>query len=70
MKEVFQNYEHYEKWMWENWRSRTRELNDSILKSKLMIEIKNNFTGESHRLLTKEEFYEKQSKEFIFIPDL
>lgn len=69
MKEVFQNYEHYGRWIWENWRSRTRELNDSILQSKLMIERENNCTGESHRLLTKEEFYEMESKGFIFIPD-
>lgn len=69
MKEEFKSYEHYRKWIWENWRCRTRELHDSILQSKLLIERENNCTGESYRLLTKEEFLEMQSKGVVFIPD-
>jgi len=68
MKEVFQNYEHYGKWIWENWQSKTRELDNAILQSNLMIERKNNCNGETHRLLTKEEFDEKEINGFIFVP--
>ena len=68
MKEVFQNYEHYVKWIWENWESKTRELDSAILKSNLMIERKNNCNGESHRFLSKDEFLEKEREGFIFVP--
>ncbi len=68
MKEVFQNYEHYHKWIWDNWEEKTRELDQEILKLNLMVERKNNCNGESHRLLTKTEFLEMEKNGFIFVP--
>lgn len=69
MKEVFQNYEHYANWISENWESKSKELDNKILESDLLIERENNCNGETHRFLSKSEFKEKESKGFIFIPN-
>jgi len=65
MREVFQCYEHYGKWIWENWHEKTRELDELIIQSKLMVEIDINCTGESYRILTKEEFKKMESNGYI-----
>ena len=70
MKEVFQTYEHYANWILENWQEKSEELNNIILQSGLLIERINNCTGETHRYLSKEEFLQKETKGFIFIPSI
>ncbi len=70
MKEVFQNYEHYANWISNNWESKSTELDKLILEYGLLIEKEYNCTGQTHRALTKKEFNEKESKGFIFIPNL
>ncbi len=70
MKEVFQNYEHYANWICENWESKSKELDNLILESDLLIEKEVNCNGETHRALTKKEFNELESKGFIFVPKI
>lgn len=67
MLEHFQSYEHYKKWINENWeRYYWKDL--AIIQSGLMVERKTNCNGEAYRSLTKAEFYEKSNESFISIP--
>lgn len=67
MEEVFQNYEHFQEWILKNWETDS-VLDGLIIKNGLMVERKNNCNGESYRMLTKYEFNELDSQNFIRIP--
>lgn len=70
MEEVFQHYSHYAVWVLNNWEEKSKELDNLILQSGLLIEKEVNCNGETHRVLTKSEFNELESKGFVFIPKL
>ena len=69
MEEVFQNFKHYTDWISRNWQT-DRVLDSVIIKNELMIERKVNCNGEVYRMLTKEEFNERDSQNFIKIPTI
>ena len=67
MEEVFQNYEHFKEWILKNWET-DKVLDSVIIKNRLMIQRENNCNGEPYRMLTREEFIERDSQGFIKIP--
>lgn len=69
MEEVFQNYEHFKEWIFKNWQT-DKVLDSVIIKNKLMIERKFNCNGKPYRMLSKEEFNEQDSQNFIKIPTI
>lgn len=69
MEEVFQNFEHFKEWILKNWKT-DKVLDSVIVKNGLMVERKNNCSGEAYRMLTKEEFNERDSQNFIKIPTI
>lgn len=60
MEEVFQNYDHFKEWILKNWQT-DKVLDSVIIKNELMV-------GEPYRMLTKQEFNERDSRNFIKIP--
>lgn len=69
MEEVFQSFEHYKDWLLQNWH-KDKILDKIILANKLIIEKEKPSDGESFRMMTKEEFIQMESKNFIKIPVL
>jgi hypothetical protein len=67
MEEVFQNFEHYKKWIANNW-EQSETLDSLIIKFDLVVERQNNCNGEPYRMLTKEEFDKRDSEDFVKIP--
>jgi hypothetical protein len=59
MEGIFQDYKHYVKWIEDNYESTNRELTVFIEENGLLMRRKCNLTGEEFRLLTKEEFENK-----------
>lgn len=69
MEEVFQSFEHYKDWLLQNWH-KDKILDKIILANKLIIEKEKPSDGVSFRMMTKEEFIQMESKNFIKIPVL
>ena len=69
MEEVFQNFEHFKEWILKNWET-DRVLDSVIIKNGLMVEKEYNCSGESYRMLTREEFNKLDSENFIIIPTI
>lgn len=67
MKEVFQNYEHYSKWMIQNWNYQTTDLDKKIIENGLLVKIEHH-NENAFRLMFKSEFKEKEKIGFIFVP--
>lgn len=68
MEGIFQDYNHYVKWIEDNYKSTNRELTVFIEENGLLMRRKYNLTGEEFRLLTKEEFEIKNKENFLKIP--
>lgn len=62
MEGIFQDYKHYVNWIEDNYESTNRELIVFIEENGLLMRRKCNLNGEEFRLLTKEEF-ENKNKE-------
>lgn len=69
MEEVFQDYSHYLSWIFSNWK-RDEVLDSVIIKNRLLVYRKNNCSGESYRVLKKEEFLEMENERFVKIPNI
>lgn len=69
MEEVFQNYEHFKEWIIKNWET-DKVLDSVIIKNSLMVERQNSCNGEAYRILTKDEFIQRENEIFIKIPTI
>lgn len=68
MREIFQNYEHYCKWLCNAW-GRSLLMDALIIKNNLVIERDDCCNGEPYRTLTRREFVEMELRLFgIEIP--
>jgi hypothetical protein len=69
MKEVFQDYKHYSKWVIQHWKYQTTDLDQLIIDSDLLIRIDHHNT-DAYRMMYMTEFSKKESDGLIFIPNI